>query len=40
MATINKDTRLFENLTDTEVKELEAWAEAALLEGKRLVMNL
>lgn len=34
MATINLTTKLFENLTDQEAKDLQGWVESVVLRGK------
>ena len=33
MATINLTTKLFENLTDQEAKELQEWVEEVMIQG-------
>lgn len=34
MATINLTTKLFENLTDQEANDLQAWVESVMLHGR------
>jgi hypothetical protein len=33
MATLNKTTKLFEDLTDQEAKDLQVWVEGVMLQG-------